>query len=499
MRKRFKHSLSHFKLLTMNMGELVPISCMETIPGDSFQMASSVLLRVSPLLSPVYHPVNLRVHNWWVPLRNIWDDSEDFLTGGDDGNDSTDWPKFTGTSVAEGSLHDYLGIPAESFGSLRAWSALPARAYVKTYNEHYRDQDLISEVPLSTGNGTDTTTDGTVQKVSWEKDYFSTIRATQQKGSDVTISLGNSAQLYGDNMDWDNVDDSSNQAQIRDASGGSGNLRQMGTDGGSLFGRNTTSGTGEILADLSAATGMDVNDLRIALATQRFKEARARFGNRYVEYLRYLVGPGFRPSDTRLQNALYLGGGRQTVQFSEVLAHAPEASSSTVIGEMKGHGIAAIRTRPFRTFFEEHGLILTLLSVVPKAIYLDGVPRMFRRQTKEDYWQMERQHLGEQAVENYEVYVKHSSPTATFGYQGIYDEYRDGSQLNQVAGEFRSTLNYWHMARDFATSPSLNQTYIECNPTKRVLADQTNDSLWVYCNHSVQARRLVIPNANPRL
>ena len=52
----------------------------------------------------------------------------------------------------------------------------------------------------------------------------------------------------------------------------------------------------DLTADLTGATASDVRDIRVAFALQRYEEARAMYGSRYVEYLRYL---GIRPSDAR--------------------------------------------------------------------------------------------------------------------------------------------------------------------------------------------------------
>jgi hypothetical protein len=90
-------------------------------------------------------------------------------------------------------------------------------------------------------------------------------------------------------------------------------------------------------ADLSSATAASINELREAFALQRYKEARARYGSRYTEYLRYL---GIRSSDARLQRPEYLGGGRQTIQFSEVLQTGVDSSDAGV-ASLKGHGIGS--------------------------------------------------------------------------------------------------------------------------------------------------------------
>ena len=125
------------------MGSLVPIGLTEVLPGDTIQQATNLLLRCSPLLAPVMHPVHIRVHHWFVPHRLVWEDWEDFITGGPDGNDASDFPTITlggGTGAAVGSLADYLGCPT-GVNNLEV-SALPFRGYGLIWNEWYRDQDL---------------------------------------------------------------------------------------------------------------------------------------------------------------------------------------------------------------------------------------------------------------------------------------------------------------------------------------------------------------------
>jgi len=109
--KRSKHSLSHYRLFSCDMAELVPVSCYEVLPGDSVQQASSALIRVSPLLAPVMHPISVRIHHWFVPNRLVWDDWEDFITGGADGiAASAVMPTIT-ANFGAGALGDYLGVP----------------------------------------------------------------------------------------------------------------------------------------------------------------------------------------------------------------------------------------------------------------------------------------------------------------------------------------------------------------------------------------------------
>lgn len=481
--KRNKHSLSNYKLLSGNMGEIIPIGLTEVLPGDTVQQATSLLLRASPLLAPIMHPVHVRIHHWFVPNRIIWDDWEDFITGGPDGLDASVYPTITfsgGSGAAIGSLADYLGV-TPGVNNLEV-SALPFRAYQMIFNEWYRDQDLETEAAISTASGADSTTDTTLQSCSWEKDYFTSCRPWEQKGASVTVPLGTSAPVA--------TDASSTQSVGIAYSGGSDTF--LSTSGSQLIVPGSPSASSHPLyADLSNASAVTVNILREALALQRYEEARARYGSRYVEYLRYL---GVKSSDARLMRPEYLGGGKQTIQWSEVLQTAE--GTTTPVGEMRGHGIAAMRTNRYRRFFEEHGYVITVMSVRPKTIYAQGLNRHWNRRVKEDFWQRELEHIGQQEVLNKEVYAAHATPDGTFGYQDRYDEYRRVE--SSIAGQFRdSTLDNWHLARIFSSDPALNSTFTKCVPAQsRIFADATDDVLWIMANHSIQARRLVAKTGN---
>lgn len=488
--KRNKFSLSHYKLLTCDMGKLVPITMMDALPGDTFQQSSSLLIRVNQMLRPVMHPVRCRVHHWFVPLRLIWEDFEDFITGGEDGLDASVHPSYNAGSVAESGLLDYLGVPPATYSPNLSISALPMRAYQLIWNEHYRDSQLQSEAAISVASGVDATTSTTLQNVSWEKDYFTTSRGSEQLGSTVTIPLGANAEVIGD--------DSTSEVPLFDyANITNGNL--VSTNGSINLNVSNMPNAADnlkwadprLVADLTNATGIDINDLRMALKLQEFQEARNIYGGRYVEYLKYLGLKGGPGLDGRLQNPEYLGGGSQTIAFSEVLS-----TDGANTGDMKGHGITAMKTNRYRRFIPEHGIILSLLSVVPKSIYANGLHRHWSKTTKEDYFQRELQHVGEQEVYNKEVYTEHTTPDGIFGYQARYDQYR--GMPSNIAGQFHSTDNTWHYARIFASDTALNSTFIAANPTKRVNAD-SNDALYVMASHSVQARRQLHKTGTPKL
>lgn len=504
--KRSKFSLSNYKLFTADMGELVPCGIFEVLPGDTVQQATTALIRCSPLVAPPMHPVHVRVHHWYVPHRLVWEDFEDFITGGPDGLDASVFPTIAmpgGGGASVGSLADYLGVPT-GINSL-AVSALPFRAYAAIFNEWYRDQDLVTPLVIDETSGVDTTTSTALQNCAWEKDYFTSARPWEQKGPAITIPLGTTAPVSGIGLvaGIGNVLNTATVAPVntvRQTGGTTANFARglsfdqatnpifMNTDdfSGQYYPRITVDGS-VYSADLSGASAVTVNILREALALQRFEEARARYGSRYVEYLRYL---GVKSSDARLQRPEYLGGGKQTIQFSEVLQTAPGAGTpSDSVGSLKGHGISAVRSNRYRRFFEEHGYVISLMSVKPKTMYSQGLARHWNRRVKEDYWQRELQHIGQQEILNKELYAAHASPNGTFGFQDRYDEYRRTEST--IAGEFRSSLNYWHFARNFGSTPALNSTFVTSTPTDLPFASPSTDVLYIMANHSIQARRLV--------
>lgn len=487
--KRSKHNLSHTNLLTCDMGNLIPLGTpLEVLPGDTIQHTVSLLARAMPLLTPPMHRVRMKVHHWFVPHRLVWEDWESFITGGPDGMDASVFPTVSLSSTAAKSLADYLGVPVGFTGDV---SALPFRAYAMIFNENYRDQDLVTPLALSKASGADATTSVSLQNSAWSKDRFTSARPWEQKGPSVTLPLGTTAPVVGDGsaIHMYSSADTGASRYLVNGSGGAANIElNAGVATGIMRFGNTAANPEQtgLEADLSSATAVDVNAVREAFALQRYQEARARYGSRYTEYLAYL---GVRSSDARLQRPEYLGGGTQNLSFSEVLQTASTTADADGVGQLYGHGIGAMRSNRYRKFFEEHGYIVSLLHVLPEAMYPTGLFPTWNRRVKEDFWQKELQHIGQQPVLMKEIYALGANPDSIFGYQDRYDDYR--YHESRVHGEFMTTLTDWHFARLIAAEPALNSAFVTAIPPKRPFQSQSTNTLLVQARHRIGARRMV--------
>lgn len=517
MKRRNVFSLSHYKLLTGKMGYLYPVACVDVLPGDTFQMATSIFFRFSPLVAPVMTPVVVKVHHFYVPFRLLWDDFEDFITGGPQGTSVPVVPYLRINGDLTGTLSDYLGIPnmpqlREANKTLKI-NSLYHRAYALIWNEWYRDQNLQEERLVNRASGYDAGTAfpqaNALMRAPWEKDYFTTATPWEQKGAAVNVPVngvpagqititGAGAPVFTCDEQTSTlyrqaVANSDNDGRIMNAGVLQGSTREY-SGGGEGFTRELSWSDPKLSAAFTGEAtlgNIDLNQFREAMALQRFEEHRALYGSRYVEYLRYL---GVKASDGRLQRPEYLGGGRSIIQFSEVLQ---TAEGEDPVGTMRGHGIGAIRTNRFRRFFEEHGVVMTLVSIRPKTLYTQGVPRRFLRELKTDFWQKELEHIGQQEVKNAEIFADQEIYLQTFGFSDRYNEYRH--EWSSVHGEFRDLLNYWHLGREFSAAPVLNGDFISSLPSDRVFADQTGqDTIYMMVNNSIQARRLVSKHGTPR-
>lgn len=499
--------LSHDHKLSLKMGALVPVLTIEALPGDKFHMSSEAMFRLMPLVSPMMHKVDVYLHFFFVPNRILWDGWERFIMGPEDGNPSAPIPAFPtldysnqSYNVQASSLMDYMGLPVGTIngGTTQPISAMPFAAYQRIYHEYYRDQNLqttVGQIDLIDGEQTVVQSNNLVnlQYRAWEHDYFTSCLPFAQKGAAVELPLDLSSVnvLSHDAMGTGGASFTPNMRVA-----GSGVLfgnANLGTDGG---GNVVDIPSGGLLAYdpagdlyLDGGTTTTINDLRTAMSLQKWLELNARAGSRYVEGL--LAHFGVRSSDKRLQRPEYLGGSRSQMAISEVLQTSETASSPQ--GNMAGHGISVNGGRDFSYYCEEHGFVIGILSVRPKTAYYQGIPKHFLkfRDRLEYYWPAFAE-LGEEEVKNVELYYSDAAVNQndeTFGYLPRYTEYRF---LNgRVSGQMKTSLEFWHMGRKFSALPGLNSSFITCDPTLRVFAnnDPADDTIVAHIYHRIMARR----------
>lgn len=472
--------LSHEKKLSIKMGDLVPILCQEVLPGDKFRINTEVFMRLQPMIAPIMHRINARVEYFYVPKRLVWNEWEQFITGGKKGSAVPVYPQVAGSSsdaeslLSIGSLADYLGFPVQmltpsSSAPLKPISLTPFRAYQLIYNAYYRDQDLEDEIDINLSSGLFGYDEAEIQQLltlrkrAWEKDYFTSARPWAQKGDDVLLPLNGIAPVTGFPK-FKNIDGEFPSLSQPTYWSNSQNLTAS-KDG--VEGRKELKVVDGLTADLEQATSTTITELRRAFALQRWLEKQAIGGSRMAEFLLHMFG--VKSPDARLQNPEYLGGGKLPMMISEVLQTGE--SGDTPQGNMAGHGYATGISNGFSKYFYEHGYVIGILSVVPRTGYMQGLPKLFTKLDRFDYYFDQFAHIGEQPVKKYELFYNPELGTlneAEFGYQARYQEYRFNNDT--VHGEMRTSLKHYHMAREFSAMPSLNNSFVKADPTTRIFA-----------------------------
>lgn len=489
--KSNKFDLTHDVKLSGRMGNLIPTCLMECVPGDNVTLGSDIFLRFAPLIAPVMHRMDATIHYFFVPNRILWENWEKFIVNEPTGG----MPRIlidSSLTPEQQRFLDYIGVPPPPVGGqLTEVSALPMAAYQAIYNEYYRDQNLVPEVNYKLVDGLQAVGDlCTLRKRSWEHDYFTSSLPFAQKGAAVDIPLGD-VELKAN---WDNF--------------GQPNFKTdpIGVPGGAVLQDNTPGVDAIEIGAVPVAYDPDgtlevqattINSLRRAMRLQEWLEKNARGGTRYIENI--LAHFGVKSSDSRLQRPEYITGVKTPVVVSEVLNMTGE-SGGLPQGNMAGHAVSIGSGYTGKKFVEEHGYIIGILSVMPKTAYQQGIHRTFTKFDPLDYYWPSFANIGEQEVKVQEIYAYDTTKDDLFGYVPRYAEYK--FLPNRVAGDFRTTLDYWHLGRIFGNSPVLNEEFLEVTneDVDRIFAvNDGSDNLYIQVLNKISAIRPMPVYGTPML
>lgn len=519
-RSTFKRDSSH--KTTFNVGDLIPFYVDEVLPGDTFKVKTSKVVRMQTLLTPVMDNIYLDTYYFFVPNRIVWQHWRELMGE----NNESPWipdteyqvPQITAPSDgwSIGTIADYMGIPTGVAGL--SVNALPFRAYALICNEWFRDENLTDplNVPVddttvagvNSGNYiTDTAKGGLPFKAAKYFDLFSGSLPSPQKGPDVTIpvSSGQNLPVFALNQYISKPDGMKNNSRLQwtraDLSDPSSSAPSgyLGVNSGSTSvesdSQHAFSGS-YVPSNLwavndGAVSAATINQLRLAFQIQKLYERDARGGTRYIEILKSHFG--VTSPDARLQRPEYLGGNRIPININQVVQNSGSVDGETPQGTTTAYSLTTDVHSDFEKSFVEHGFVVGVMVARYDHTYQQGLEKFWSRKDRFDYYWPVFANIGEQAVNNREIYAQgNEEDDEVFGYQEAWYDYR--YKPNRVSAEMRSSapqsLDVWHLADDYSKLPALSDEWIREDKTNvdRVLAVTSGVSNQLFCDIFIQNR-----------
>lgn len=513
---------SHSVKLSFNTGDVIPFYVDEVLPGDTFNVKTSKVVRMQSLITPFMDNIYLDTYFFFVPNRLVWQHWKEF--NGE--NTQSPWipsteyqipqitsPVSTGWSV--GTIADYMGIPT-GVPNLSV-SALPFRAYALIMNEWFRDQNLTDPLDIPVNDATvagvntgnyimDTAKGGLPFKAAKYHDYFTSCLPSPQKGPDVMIPVASAGNLpvraLSDLIPYQATDSGlqgfTSRYNPSTAEADSVYMSGVGSDDtGNLYWNIASQGSVSdfVPANLWAISSGEsqaatINQLRLAFQIQKLYEKDARGGTRYIEILKAHFG--VTSPDARLQRPEYLGGNRIPINVNQIVQQSQTTDQSPQ-GNPVGLSLTSDTHSDFTKSFVEHGFVIGLMVARYDHTYQQGIERFWSRKDRFDYYWPVFANIGEQAVLNKEIYAQGTAQDdEVFGYQEAWADYR--YKPNRVAGEMRSSyaqsLDVWHLGDDYTQLPTLSDSWIreDSSNVNRVLAVSEQNANQFFADIYIQNR-----------
>lgn len=479
---------------------------------------------VAPLLDNFYNFVNLSYNSTWTYTAISYPEYQDYCI--------LLYHAFNSNLPAVQTQLVQMGFSTDHASDIVYWAnpigeevinLLPFLAYHKIYDDWVRDArlepdvstqifeqiDSASQYPYIDYSVTVTIRDnagnvlGTVNLLrylmterfsNYPKDYFNTVGDGAQLGPQLSIGpqrleiYGSvNANVYG----VDRLTEVGNPTINTYPSAAIDRQKQYNTayfiDPNTGLPVSSPANVGDVWAEVNQADLITPTKLRYQMALQRFLE-RANVSSGGSRYNEFVFGEyGIRIPDMYLQRSVLVGSTSTPVIVDEVISHADGSADgiSSHVGDFVGRGHIKNTSRGIRGYVKEHCIYMTLQYVVPQQYYWQGQRKDLTRLDNLSFPHPLFQQVGQEQVYNRELYFG-KSPAEALGYQYRYAF--DQMKLDEIHGEFRSSLAHWRTGRDMSELLGIDSAFLRVRPTdcNRIFAyqDSRNMPFYVFSRHN---------------
>lgn len=477
----------HSYKTTFNSGRLYPVYCREILPGDSLKIDSAFILRMLTPVVPVMDNAFLDLRFFFVPSRICTnpfghDDKKFQEMLGE--NTSSSWANDVDSipepaklryieiepdGSSEGhNLWEYFGLPHISnktssnitINLRHPLNGMPFLAYQTIWNTWYRNQNL--QAPFY--NSVSGIAESLPYKVGKLHDVFTDALPSPQKGDDVLLNfltgfapvVGSNSTHFLDNT-YKFVPENNNETRQTLAIQSFG-LGAIGAEGSGVSPIKQSN----LVANL-AAPGINsgsVNQLRTSFALQRQLEKDARGGTRYREKIMSTFG--VEVPNGFLDIPEYLGGKRLPINMDSVLQTSATEGNSA-LGDTGAMSMTTDSDSLVDKSFFEYGYVIGVLCVRTEQSYFQGIDKMWRHTSRNDFYSPTFANIGEQPIMKSELFFSNlDGDDDVFGYQEAWYEYRHTP--NKITGDLNPdngdvSLMHWTYANRFESAPILNAEF----------------------------------------